>query len=59
MNTKKEKNNKDPSAERMEALREAYRKEAEAYKNRVRPLVKFLRQHRLRFTTAHVGNERV
>ena len=40
-------------------MQEAYKKEKEEYKIRVRPLVNFLRKHKLRFNNAHVGEERI
>ena len=60
MTSKKDKNNnKDLSPEKIQALREAYKKEADEYKQRVRPLVNFLRKNNLKFNHAQVGHERI
>jgi len=56
MTTKKE---KSLTQDKIKALQEAHLKEAAAYKQRVRPLVHFLRKNKLRFSHAQVGSERV
>ena len=56
MTTKKE---KPLTQDKIKALQEAHLKEAAAYKQRVRPLVHFLRKNKLRFSHAQVGSERV
>ena len=44
---------------KMKAEQEAYEKQKKQYKDKVRPMVKFLRKHKLPFNNAHVGNQRV
>lgn len=56
MTNKREKN---LTQEKLSALKDAHRKEAETYKQRVKPLVSFLRKNQLRFSNAHVGQERI
>lgn len=41
--------------ERYEKDKERYEKDKAAYKVRVRPLVQFLKKHKLRFNNAQVG----
>jgi hypothetical protein len=53
------KRDKALTPDKIKALQEAHLKEAAAYKERVRPLVKFLRKNNLRFSHAQVGSERV
>ena len=53
MTTKKE---KALTQDKIKALQEAHLKDAAAYKERVKPLVKFLRKNDLRFSHAQVGN---
>lgn len=59
MSSKKDKKVKDNKEERLKALQEAHLKESKEYKERVQPLVRFLRGNKLRFNHAHVGQERV
>jgi hypothetical protein len=40
---------------KIKADQEAYEKEKKLYKDKVRPLVQFLRRHKLPFNNAHVG----
>ena len=56
---KKDKATKEGSPEKLKAQRDAHLKQAEAYKQRVKPLVNFLRKHQLKFSHAQVGHERV
>lgn len=50
---------REQSEEKMKSQREAYYREAKEYKERIRPLVDFLRSKQLKFSHAQVGNERV
>jgi hypothetical protein len=59
MSTKKDKNNRELTQEKIKAIKEAHLKEAAEYKQRVKPLVDFLRSSNIRFSHAQVGNERV
>ena len=59
MSNKKEKNQREQTIERLKAEKEAYLKEAKEYKERIRPLVHFLRSNKLKFSHAQIGNERV
>lgn len=59
MSSKKDKVKKQLSPEQLQEMREAYLKEANEYKERVQPLVRFLKQKKLRFNNAVVGQERI
>jgi hypothetical protein len=59
MSSKKEKAMREQSEEKMKSQREAYYREAKEYKDRIKPLVDFLRSKQLKFSHAQVGNERV
>ncbi len=59
MSNKKEKNIREQQMEKFQAQKEAYLKEAKEYKERIQPLVQFLRSKNLKFSHAQVGNERV
>lgn len=56
MSNKKEKNQREQTLERLKAEKEAYLKEANQYKERMRPLVQFLRSNKLKFSHAQIGN---
>lgn len=59
MSSKKDKTKKQLSPDATKEMQEAYLKEAQAYKERVLPLVRFLKSKNLRFNNALVGRERI
>ena len=59
MNLAKDKTKKQLSPDATKEMQEAYLKEAQAYKERVLPLVRFLKSKNLRFNNALVGRERI
>ena len=59
MSSKKDKTKKQLSPDATKEMQEAYLKEAQAYKERVMPLVRFLKSKNLRFNNALVGRERI
>lgn len=59
MSIKKDKSKQLPTPDKLKEMQEAYLKEAQAYKERVQPLVRFLKQKNLRFNNAVVGQQRI
>ena len=56
MSLKKEKKTREQTIEKLKAERDAYLKEEQEYKDKIRPLVHFLRKKQLKFSHAQVGN---
>jgi hypothetical protein len=59
MSNKKDKAKKQQTPDNTKEMQEAYLKEAKAYKERVLPLVRFLKLNKLKFNNALVGRERI
>jgi hypothetical protein len=59
MSKKREKYSNEKEEKRLQALKEAHLKEGNEYKQRMKPLLKFLKAKKLKFSHAAVGSSRV